>query len=128
MGRRRTQATGGDPMTPAHHHRRMLASTAIASLVAAAGAVCSAIGAAPPKTPQPPAELPPLPSTAETLPPPGHPQMAQGPRHLITPAPALTPRIPNLIVAPRKYAQAAAGPGMSPAAAISTPPVNNVEG
>jgi hypothetical protein len=169
-------------MKQAHRHRRMLASTAIAAVIAATLAVCSAIGAAeteapaspmapaarqavvappatqdviaqspslkrpwlpaqnlsispralalaaPPKTAEPPAEKPPLPSTAATLPPPGRPQMAQGPRHLITPAPALTPRIPNLIVAPRKYAQASAGPGVSPAAAISTPPVNNVDG
>jgi hypothetical protein len=54
--------------------------------------------------------------------------MALGPRYLITPAPALTPRIPNLIGAPRKFAQGSPGPGASPAAAISTPPVNNAEG
>jgi hypothetical protein len=80
------------------------------------------------KAPQPPAEKPPLPATAATLPPPGRPQFALGPRHLIAPAPALTPRIPNLLVTPRKYAQASVGPGISPAAAISTPPVNNVDG
>lgn len=84
--------------------------------------------ATPAKAPEPPAEKPPLPSTVATLPPPSRPQFAQGPRHLITPASALTPRIPNLLVTPRKYAQASAGPGMSPAAAITTPPVNNVDG
>jgi hypothetical protein len=84
--------------------------------------------ATPAKSPEPPAEKPPLPTTAATLPPPSHPQFAQGPRRLITPTAALTPRIPNLLVAPRKYAQASAGPGVSPAAAISTPSVNNVDG
>ena len=78
------------------------------------------------KTPEQPAEKPPLPATAATLPPPSHPQFAQGPRRLIIPAPALTPRIPNLLVTPRKYAQA--GTPATPAAAISTPPVTNVDG
>jgi hypothetical protein len=74
-----------------------------------------------------PDEKPPLVSSSAT-PPPALPQFAQGPRRLVTPAAALTPRIPNLLVTPRKYAQASPGVGMSPAAAIVTSPVNNVEG
>jgi len=82
----------------------------------------------PARTPDPPTEKPPLPSTAATLPPPSRPQFAQAPRRLITPAPALTPRIPNLLVTPRKYAQASPGTPASPAAPITTPPVNNIDG
>ncbi len=79
------------------------------------------------------AEKPPLPPINATLPPPAPPQLAQGPRMIVTPAPALpapalAPRIPNLLVTPRKYAQASSNPGASPAAAISTAPVNNLEG
>jgi hypothetical protein len=74
-----------------------------------------------------PDEKPPLVSSSAT-PPPALPQFAQGPRRLVTPAPALTPRIPNLLVTPRKYAQASLNSGTSPAAPIVTAPVNNVEG
>ncbi len=74
-----------------------------------------------------PDEKPPLVSSSAT-PAPALPQFAQGPRRLVTPAAALTPRIPNLLVTPRKYAQASLNSATSPAAAIVTAPVNNVEG
>jgi hypothetical protein len=95
--------------------------------VALLGAVTAAVGA-PVKAPEATAEKPPLPSADAALPHPAPPQFALGARILVTPAPALTPRIPNLLVSPRKYAQASASPGGSPAAAISTAPVNNLDG
>ncbi|MDB5323978.1 MAG: hypothetical protein JWN40_5609 [Phycisphaerales bacterium] len=95
--------------------------------IAFLGAVTAALGAAV-NAPEAPAEKPPLPSAHAALPPPALPQFALGPRILVTPAPALAPRIPNLLVTPRKYAQASANPGTSPAVAIVTAPVNNVEG
>jgi hypothetical protein len=96
----------------------------LAALVTAAG---SALAQAAIKDRALPDEKPPLVSSSAT-PPPALPQFAQGPRRLVTPAPALTPRIPNLLVMPRKYAQASPGVGISPAAAIVTAAVNNVEG
>lgn len=97
----------------------------LAALVTAAG---SMLAQAAIKDQRPlPDEKPPLVSSGAT-PPPALPQFAEGPRRLVTPAPALTPRIPNLLVTPRKYAQASLNSGTSPAAPIVTAPVNNVDG
>lgn len=77
---------------------------------------------------QSPTERPPLPTTG-SAPAPDRPQFALGSRRLVTPAPPLAPRIPNLLqVAPRKSAPTSSGAGGMPAAAIATPPVCNVDG
>jgi hypothetical protein len=64
---------------------------------------------------------------ADVLPAAGPPQLVEGARRLATPSPALAPRIPNLLVSPRRAAQGSRYAGQ-PAAPITTPPVNNVQG
>jgi hypothetical protein len=72
------------------------------------------------------AELPPL-VAGDRMAPPEHPQLVEGARRLVTPAPPLTPRIPNLLVLPRRSGRGSNENGQ-PAAPITTPPVNNVRG
>ena len=81
---------------------------------------------APIKEPAAGGKPPPLITSA--LPAPGLPQFVQGPRLLVTPLPAMMPRIPNLLVTPRKAAQFSPNPTITPAAAVMTPPVNNLDG
>jgi hypothetical protein len=45
-----------------------------------------------------------------------------------TPAPPLAPRIPNLLTTPRRSQWATANPIVVPAAAVTTPAVNNTDG
>jgi len=78
------------------------------------------------KAPVADAEKPAL-VAADVLPAPGRPQMVEGARRLVTPAAALAPRIPDLLVSPRKNAQGGSYAGQ-PAAPITTGPVNNLRG
>jgi hypothetical protein len=59
---------------------------------------------------------------------PSRPQFAEPARYAVTPAPALAPRIPNLLVSSRKAQWSSANPIIVPAAAVQTPAVNNLDG
>jgi hypothetical protein len=78
------------------------------------------------KEPAADAKLPPLLNVASAAP--GRPEFGQGARILVTPMPAMTPRIPNLLTTQRKAAQSSGNPVIAPAAAVMTPPVNNLQG
>jgi hypothetical protein len=91
--------------------------------VEARGSATAKVTAAPTTVEERPALV-----SGDIMPPPGPPQFVQAARRLVTPAPALAPRIPNLLVSQRRYAQGASNYGGQPAAPITTSPVNNLQG
>jgi hypothetical protein len=76
------------------------------------------------------------PVSAEALPPvysaalaaPARVQFEQGARILVTPAPELMPRIPNLLPTNRRAVRQSPNSTILPAAPVSTPPVCNLDG